>query len=59
MYVYVCIRPVESKLRQVTKSGNKQRVCDPGGNSSLVSVGTCRWEFEIGPIHEPTFGGKH
>ena len=26
-----------------------------GGNSSLVLVGTCHWEFEIGPIHIPTF----
>ena len=25
----------------------------PGGNSSLVLVGTCPWEFEIGSIHRP------
>ena len=29
-----------------------------GGNSSLVLVGTCCWEFEIGPIQVPTFPEK-
>ena len=45
---------ISSKLQHWARQPSSGGGC----NSSLVLVGTCRWEFETGPIHIPTFQEK-
>ena len=45
---------ISSKLQHWARQPSSGGIC----NSSLVLVGTSRWEFETGPKHIPTFQEK-